>query len=111
MAALLSPIAAKVVHVGDLGAAATLKVANNLMFSVINAVTAEALLLAKAAGLDPAQFAGHSLRAGLATSAAMAGAEERDIMRQTRHRSVVVARRYIRDGSLFRNNAADTVGL
>jgi integrase len=66
---------------------------------------------AAAAGLDPAQFAGHSLRAGLATSAAMAGAEERDIMRQTRHRSVVVARRYIRDGSLFRNNAAATVGL
>jgi len=66
---------------------------------------------AAAAGLDPAQFAGHSLRAGLATSAAMAGAEERDIMRQTRHKSVVVARRYIRDGSLFRNNAAATVGL
>jgi integrase len=66
---------------------------------------------AEAAGLDPSQFAGHSLRAGLATSAAMAGAEERDIMRQTRHKSVVVARRYIRDGSLFRNNAAGTVGL
>jgi integrase len=65
----------------------------------------------KAAGLDPSQFAGHSLRAGLATSAAMAGAEERDIMRQTRHTSVVVARRYIRDGSLFRSNAAATVGL
>jgi len=67
--------------------------------------------VAEAAGLDPAQFAGHSLRAGLATSAAMAGAEERDIMRQTRHTSVVVARRYIRDGSLFRNNAAATAGL
>ena len=66
--------------------------------------------VAEAAGLDPAQFAGHSLRAGLATSAAMAGAEERDIMRQTRHRSVVVARRYIRDGSLFRNNAAGPWG-
>jgi integrase len=66
---------------------------------------------AEAAGLDPARFAGHSLRAGLATSAAMAGAEERDIMRQTRHTSVAVARRYIRDGSLFRNNAADVVGL
>ena len=32
-------------------------------------------------------------------------------MAQTRHRSVAVARRYIRDGSLFRNNAAATVGL
>ena len=66
---------------------------------------------AASAGLNPAQFAGHSLRAGLATSAAMAGAEERDIMRQTRHTSVAVARRYIRDGSLFRNNAAATAGL
>jgi integrase len=66
---------------------------------------------AQAAGLDPALYAGHSLRAGLATSAAMAGAEERDIMRQTRHKSVAVARRYIRDGSLFRSNAAAVVGL
>lgn len=38
-------------------------------------------------------------------------AEERDSMRQTRHKSVVVTRRYIRDGSLFRNNAAATVRL
>ena len=53
---MLAPIAQRVVHVGELGAAATLKVANNLMFSVINAVTAEALLLAKAAGLDPGIF-------------------------------------------------------
>jgi integrase len=67
--------------------------------------------VAEAAGLDPAQYAGHSLRAGLATAAALAGAEERDIMRQTRHTSVTVARRYIRDGSLFRDNAAAAVGL
>lgn len=67
--------------------------------------------VAAAAGLDPARYAGHSLRAGLATSAALAGAEERDIMRQTRHQSLTVARRYIRAGSLFRNNAAATVGL
>lgn len=62
-------------------------------------------------GLDPSRFAGHSLRAGLATSAAQAGVEERAIMAQTRHKSVVVARRYIRDGSLFRTNAAAAVGL
>jgi hypothetical protein len=30
-------------------------------------------------------------------------------MRQTRHKRVVVGRRSIRDGSLFRNNAASTV--
>jgi site-specific recombinase XerD len=66
---------------------------------------------ALAAGLEPGRYAGHSLRAGLATSAAVAGVEERAIMRQTRHKSVTVARRYIRDGSLFRGNAAGRVGL
>jgi integrase len=62
-------------------------------------------------GLDPDQYAGHSLRAGLATAAAQAGVGERDIMRQTGHRSVEMVRRYIRDGSLFRDNAAAAVGL
>jgi hypothetical protein len=44
--------------------------------------------------------------AGFVTAAARAGAEERDIMRQTGYRSTVVVRRYIRDGSLFRSNGA-----
>ena len=66
---------------------------------------------AQLAGLDPARYAGHSLRAGLATSAAAAGVEEREIMRQTGHKSMVVARRYIKNGSLFRGNAAGRVGL
>jgi integrase len=52
-------------------------------------------------------FAGHSLRAGLATSAAASGKSERAIMNQTGHRSVATVRRYIREGSLFRENAAD----
>jgi site-specific recombinase XerD len=66
---------------------------------------------ALAAGLDPTKYAGHSLRAGLATSAAAGGAQERDIMRQTGHRSVQMLRRYIRDGELFRDNAAAQAGL
>lgn len=66
---------------------------------------------AETAGLDPERFSGHSLRAGLATSAAAAGAEERDIQRQTRHRSIVVLRRYIRDGELFRANVSGRIGL
>jgi integrase len=66
---------------------------------------------AKAVGLNATEFAGHSLRSGLATSAAMAGASERSIMNQTGHRSVNMVRRYIRDGSLFRENAAAVVGL
>lgn len=51
---------------------------------------------ALAAGLDPDNFAGHSLRAGLPTSAAQRGVAECDIMRQTNHRSVLMVRRYIR---------------
>lgn len=66
---------------------------------------------AEAAGLDPSLYAGHSLRAGLATSAAAAGVEERVIARQTGHKSMTVLRRYIRDGELFRDNAAGQVGL
>ena len=66
---------------------------------------------AAAAGLKASDFAGHSLRSGLATSAAMAGASERAIMNQTGHRSVNTLRRYIRDGSLFRENAVALVGL
>ena len=64
-----------------------------------------------AVGLDATDFAGHSLRSGLATSAAAAGASERAIMRQTGHRSEKMVRRYIKDGSLFRENAVVVVGL
>jgi integrase len=55
-----------------------------------------------ATGRDQARYAGHSLRAGLATSTAAAGASERVIMSQTGHRSTDMVRRYIREGSLFR---------
>jgi integrase len=66
---------------------------------------------AAAGGLDPTRYAGHSLRAGLATAAAIGGASERSIMNQTGHKSVTMVRRYIRDGSLFRENAASKTGL
>ena len=66
---------------------------------------------AVAAGLNPANYAGHSLRSGLATSAAAAGVSERAIMAQTGHTSLTIVRRYIREGSLFRENAAAAVGL
>lgn len=66
---------------------------------------------AAAAGWDATKYAGHSLRAGLATSAARAGASERSIMAQTGHRSVQMVRRYIRDGEVFHENAAAHVGL
>jgi integrase len=66
---------------------------------------------AAAVGLDPERLAGHSLRAGPATSAAAAGASERVIMAQTGHRSLVMVRRYTREGGLFRDIAAGVVGL
>jgi integrase len=62
-------------------------------------------------GADPTHYSAHSLRAGLATAAAEAGVDERAIMAQTGHRSLTVARGYIREGSLFRNNPAAQVGL
>ena len=57
-------------------------------------------------GMDPAAFSGHSLRAGLATSASAAGRDDRAIMRQGRWRSRTMVDRYVREGSLFRDNAA-----
>ena len=59
------------------------------------------------AGYDAKQFAGHSLRAGFVTAAASAGKSERAIMAQTGHRSERMVRRYIRDGRLFVENAAE----
>ena len=58
-------------------------------------------------GLDPALYAGHSLRSGLVTSAAKAGKSEWSIMNTTGHKSSAMVKRYIRDASLFENNAAD----
>lgn len=63
------------------------------------------------AGLDPRKFAAHSLRSGFCTQADLGGATERSIMSQTGHKSVVMVRRYIREGSLFRDNPATRLGL
>jgi integrase len=62
-------------------------------------------------GLHAADYAGHSLRAGLATQAYLNGAGELAIMQQTGHRSLATVRKYIREGSLFRDNAAAKLGL
>jgi len=73
-----------------------------------------ALTVKKAAervGLDAQSLAGHSLRSGLATTAARNGASEASIMRQTGHKSVTMVRRYIREGSLFHDNASGKLGL
>lgn len=66
---------------------------------------------ARAAGLDATRYSGHSLRAGLITSAAEAGVADRDIMRHSRHQSADMMRRYMRDAQVFDRNAAAAVGL
>ena len=66
---------------------------------------------ARAAGLEPSLYSGHSLRAGFATQAARAGKHERAIMRHTRHKSEKVLREYIREGALFDDNPTDGIGL
>jgi integrase len=63
-------------------------------------------LSAEKIGLDPKLFSGHSLRSGLATSAAVAGVPVHRICSQTRHKSTRMLDRYIRDGRLFDDNAA-----
>jgi integrase len=60
---------------------------------------------AKRLGLDPTLYAGHSLRAGFATSAAKAGKSEASIALQTGHKSMTMLRKYVRNASLFENNA------
>jgi len=55
-------------------------------------------------GLNPDNYGAHSLRHGFATSAAMAGVEERHIMQQTRHHSVEMVRHYINEADRFSHN-------
>jgi len=63
------------------------------------------------AGIDNKNFSGHSLRSGFATSAAEAGVEERTIMAMTGHKSTEMVRRYIKEASLFKNNAFNKLKL
>jgi site-specific recombinase XerD len=62
---------------------------------------------AERVGLDPALFAGHSLRAGFLTSAAKRGASVFKMMDVSRHRSVDALRGYIRDADIFQNHAGE----
>ena len=63
------------------------------------------------AGLDAHRYAGHSLRSGFATSTAESGAEERNIMAMTGHKSTEMVRRYIKEANLFKNNALNKIKL
>ena len=63
------------------------------------------------AGLNPSKYAGHSLRSGFATTAAEFGAEERNIMAMTGHKTTQMVRRYIQDANLFKNNALNKIKI
>ena len=66
---------------------------------------------AQKAGLDPSSYAGHSLRSGFATTAAEFGAEERNIMAMTGHKTTQMVRRYIQEANLFKNNALNKIKI
>ena len=55
-------------------------------------------------GMDPADYGAHSLRHGFATSAAQHHVEERQIMKQTRHKSQTIVRRYIDEADRLIDN-------
>jgi integrase len=61
------------------------------------------------ARLDASRFAGHSLRAGFVTAAAMNGAPERSIAVTTNHKNLEMLRRYIRHTYLFQEPAANWI--
>lgn len=60
---------------------------------------------AAAAGLNPDDFGGHSLRAGFVTSAAEAGANLFKIMDVSRHKNVQTVKGYVRNAELFKDHA------
>jgi hypothetical protein len=60
---------------------------------------------AQKAGLDPAEFSGHSLRAGFVTSAAETGATIFKIAEVSRHKSTDVLAGYVRRVDLFKDHA------
>ena len=66
---------------------------------------------ASLSGLDPNKYGGHSLRSGFATSTAESGAEERNIMAMTGHKTTQMIRRYIQEANLFKNNALNKIKI
>ena len=61
--------------------------------------------------MNATNIAGHSVRAGMATQAALNGSSERAIARTTHGTVRAVLRHYIRPGEMFRENASASLGL
>jgi site-specific recombinase XerD len=57
-------------------------------------------------GMNVNDFAAHSLRSGLSTSAAMMGMTEIAIMKQTGHKTREMVDRYVQAGLRYKNNAS-----
>ena len=60
---------------------------------------------ARRVGLDPASYAGHSLRSGFLTSAAETGASIWKLSEVSRHKSLDTLRGYVRRVDLFKEHA------
>lgn len=76
------------------------------LFQICDRTVAEIVKrYARAARLDPSQFAGHSLRAGFVTSALEHGADLFKVMDVTRHKRVETLREYDRRAKAFKNHA------
>jgi site-specific recombinase XerD len=60
---------------------------------------------ARRVGLDPASYAGHSLRSGFLTSAAESGASVWKLSEVSRHKSLDTLRGYVRRVDLFKEHA------
>jgi site-specific recombinase XerD len=87
------PVFREVSRYGQIGGA---RLASRVVGTVVKRAAA-------AVGLDATKLAGHSLRAGYATSAAQAGKPIFAIRQQTGHKSVAMVSRYVRAVDLFKD--------
>ena len=82
---------------------------NTIFLIFFTAITG--VYFARIAGLNETKYSGHSLRSGFATATAQSGAEERDIMSMTGHKTTQMVRRYIKDANIFKNNALNKIKI
>ncbi len=68
-------------------------------------------LVRRAKLANPESYGGHSLRAGFVTEASANGATDRQIMKQTGHKSIAMVHRYAREDQKDRQAAAGKLGL
>jgi integrase len=68
-------------------------------------------LVRRAKLANPDSYGGHSLRAGFVTEASANGATDRQIMKQTGHKSIAMVHRYAREDQRDRQAAAGRLGL